>query len=105
MAKKQLIKIYKPSAKVIKNSAVKDWKKVMESARRNTVKFWEESAKELEWYKPWGKAFEDKSAPFYKWFIGGKCNIVANALDRWMGTKMEKKPAIVWESNSEKKEA
>ena len=100
MPKKQLIKVYKPSAKVIKNSAVKDWKKVMESARRNTVKFWEESAKELKWYKPWGKAFEDKSAPFYKWFIGGKCNIVANALDRWMGTRTEKKPAIVWESDN-----
>ena len=103
MPKKQLIKIYKPSAKVIKSSAVKDWKGVMKRASGDTVKFWDESARGMEWYRLWDKTLDKSDAPFYKWFIGGKCNIVANALDKWMGTKVEKKRAIVWESNSGEK--
>ncbi|MFH0820719.1 MAG: acetate--CoA ligase [Candidatus Peregrinibacteria bacterium] len=69
-------------------------------ARRDPLLFWEKAAQELKWFKPWKKVMEDRYAPFYQWFIGGKCNIVSNALDRHMGTPTEKKKAIIWESDT-----
>jgi acetyl-CoA synthetase len=95
--------LYKPSARVLKSAKIKKWKIVAEEARKNPVKFWEEAARELEWYKPWTKGFDNSDAPFYKWFVGGKCNIVHNCLDRWMGTPVEKKTAILWESDDGQK--
>lgn len=95
-------KIYKPSAKVLKQAKVKQWKAIREKADKNPIKFWEEAAGELEWYAPWKKTFDDSNMPFYKWFVGGKCNIVHNALDRHIGTPTEKKTAIIWESDAGK---
>jgi acrylyl-CoA reductase (NADPH)/3-hydroxypropionyl-CoA dehydratase/3-hydroxypropionyl-CoA synthetase len=33
-------------------------------------------------YEPWAKAFDDSSAPFYKWFSGGLTNACFNEVDR-----------------------
>lgn len=92
-------KWYKPTRKARKAATVKNWKEAHAKAKRNPVKFWEQAAKELEWYQPWDKAFHQKKKNFYQWFVGGKCNIVHNALDRHMGTPTEKKTAIIWESD------
>jgi acetyl-CoA synthetase len=92
-------KWYKPSAKVIKKATVKDWKRVHTAARRNPVRFWEEAAREIEWYKPWETPFKEVRKNFFQWFIGGKTNIVLNALDRHMDTPVEKKTAIIWEND------
>ncbi|MBU1017887.1 acetate--CoA ligase [Patescibacteria group bacterium] len=92
-------KWYKPSRKIRKTATVKQWKKVHDDARKNPVKFWEQAAKELEWYEPWETPFKEVKKHFYQWFIGGKCNIVHNALDRHMGTPTENKTAIIWESD------
>jgi len=93
-------KIYKPSKKVVKNATVKDWKKIRANALKNPVKFWEEAAKDLIWFKPWSIAVQEKKKNFFQWFVGGKCNLVSNALDRHMGTPTEKKTAIIWENDN-----
>ena len=93
-------KIYKPSKKVIKQANVKDWPGVFKKATRNPVKFWEEAAYDLSWFKPWDKVFDDSQKPFFKWFVGAKCNLAYNALDRHIGTKIEKKTALLWEEES-----
>lgn len=92
-------KLYKPSARVLKQAKIKQWKAAHAKAAKDPVGFWEEAARELAWYEPWKKAFDYSKAPFYQWFTGGKCNIVGNALDRHMGTPTEKKTAIIWESD------
>ncbi len=93
-------RLYKPSKAFVNESNVKDYDAALKKAARNPVKFWEEAARDLEWFKPWDKAFDDSKKPFYKWFVGGKCNLAHNALDRHMGTKTEKKVAIYWEDES-----
>jgi len=93
-------KIYKPSKKVIKQANVKDWPGVLKKAARDPVKFWEEAAYDLSWFKPWDKVFDDSQKPFFKWFVGAKCNLAYNALDRHIGTKIEKKTALLWEEES-----
>ena len=92
-------KIYKPSAKAVKHAKVKQFKATIAKAAKDPIGYWAEAAEELEWYRPWTKVLDDSNAPFYKWYIDAKCNIVHNALDRHIGTKTELKTAILWEND------
>lgn len=65
----------------------------------NRNEFWEDMAKELHWYEPWQTTFEWTEKPFFKWFSGGKFNIVYNCLDRYMDTPTRDKVAYIWESD------
>ncbi len=40
---------------------------------------------------------DDSDTPFFKWFVGGKTNIVHNALDRHLKTYRKNKLALIWE--------
>src|SRR6266568_58967 len=51
---------------------------------------------ELEWTKKWDKALDDSNKPFFKWFAGGKTNIVQNCLDRHQKTWRKNKLSLVW---------
>ena len=93
-------KIYKPSKKIIKEAIVKDYNAALKKAARNPEKFWAEAAQDLEWFKPWDKIFDDSKKPFFKWFVGAKCNLTHNALDRHIGTKIQRKTAILWEDET-----
>jgi len=66
-------------------------------ARMDSVGYWEEAADELDWFKKWDQVFDDKDAPFYKWFAGARCNIVYNALDRHIETANKNRLALIWE--------
>lgn len=101
-----------PEESLAKQSNV--WKWMQERGIKNieellqksqeTEWFWTEVAKELKWFKEWNKVLE-WNPPYSKWFIGGKTNIVLNALDRHLGTPVEKKTAFIWvgENGEEKK--
>ncbi len=65
----------------------------------NRFEFWEDMAKELHWFSPWEKTFEWTTKPFFKWFSGGKTNIVYNCLDRHKGTPTWEKVAFHWEGD------
>src|SRR4029079_15610646 len=69
---------------------------VYREAARNPVRFWEQRARELTWFKPWKKALEWKP-PYAKWFVGGKLNVSYNCLDRHVATARRTKAALVWE--------
>ncbi len=74
------------------------YEKYRAEATKDPVKFWEDRAKEMvDWFEPWEKALDDSNAPFYKWFVGAKTNIVYNALDRHMKTWRRNKLALIWE--------
>ncbi len=66
---------------------------------QNRFEFWDDMAKELHWFEPWHTTFEWTTRPFFKWFSGGKTNIVYNALDRHQGTPTWDKVAYYWESD------
>jgi acetyl-CoA synthetase len=69
---------------------------------QNRFEFWDDMAKELHWFAPWSKTFEWTTKPFFKWFVGGKTNIVYNCLDRHQGTPVWNKVAFFWESDDGK---
>jgi len=96
-------KKYSPSKKIIANANIGDYEKLLKKTARNPMKFWEESANDLSWFKKWDKLFDDKDKPFFKWFVGGKCNLAYNALDRHIEGKNKNKKAIIWEDETGRK--
>jgi acetyl-CoA synthetase len=62
--------------------------------------FWGEAAKQLEWYEPWQKVLDRSDAPFFKWFVGAKTNVILNAIDRHVAAGRGDHTAIIWESES-----
>ncbi|MFH1744798.1 MAG: acetate--CoA ligase [bacterium] len=93
-------KKYKPSKKIIDSANVKNYEKVLKDAGKSPVKFWEDAALDLHWFKPWDKVFDATKKPFYKWFVGGKCNLAYNALDRHMKNGNKNKIAILAEDET-----
>jgi acetyl-CoA synthetase len=93
-------KKYKPSKKILKEAIIKNYELALKKVARNPIKFWEQAAADLIWFKKWEKVFDDSQKPFFKWFVGGKCNLAYNALDRHIETKTRNKTAILWEDET-----
>ncbi len=91
---------FKPSARFRAQANIKseaEYKRLYRESIKNPAKFWGRVAGELHWYKKWNKVLDDRKAPFFKWFVGGKTNISYNCLDRHLDTPTRHKAAIVWE--------
>ncbi len=94
--------IYYPDATTLENARIRDWQQVEEEAAADPVAYWEKRARELTWSKPWTRALDDDDAPFFKWFVGGKTNIVTNAIDRHLDGPHKNKLALLWQSEDGK---
>jgi acetyl-CoA synthetase len=57
--------------------------------------YWEELARGFRWMAPW-QAVLDWRPPNAKWFVGGKCNITENCLDRQIEGERKNKVALLW---------
>jgi acetyl-CoA synthetase len=87
-----------PAPEVIAHAHIPDYAKVHAEATADLAKFWGKIAAEnYEWYQPWSKVLEDDNAPFYKWFVDAKVNIIHNALDRHVRTAVRNKAALIFE--------
>jgi acetyl-CoA synthetase len=96
--KKMVGEVYYPTPEVIAHAHVPDYEALHEEASRDPAKFWGKIAAEnYEWYQPWETVLDDNNAPFYKWFVGAKVNIIHNALDRHMRTAVRNKAALIFE--------
>lgn len=94
--------VYYPSPQVIEQARLKDWEALAEFAERDLEGFWAREAEELEWFQKWEKVLDDSNKPFFKWFVGGKVNIVHNCIDRHLNTARKNKLALIWESEDGK---
>ncbi len=88
--------VYHPSAEVLSQTRMKDWDEVAARAAADPEGFWAAEAGELEWYQRWKTVLDDSQKPFFQWFVGGKVNIVHNALDRHQKSYRKNKLAFVW---------
>jgi acetyl-CoA synthetase len=98
--------VFRPSAAMVENSNVlayarakglSSYDELYQWSLQNTEEFWSDMAHELEWYEPWTQVLDDSNKPFFKWFVGGKTNIVHNAIDRHAKSWRKNKLALVWE--------
>ena len=91
---------YHPSEEIVKNAIIPDYEAVYKEALSDPQTFWAKRAETLDWYQKWDKVLDDSNKPFYKWFVGGKTNIVQNALDRHVKTWRKNKLAFIWEGEN-----
>jgi len=90
--------IYQPSPDVIAQANVPNYLELRQQAIADPVTFWDAQAKALiDWYQPYTQVLDASTAPFFKWFVGGKTNIVHNALDRHVKSAHKNKLALIWE--------
>jgi acetyl-CoA synthetase len=91
---------FKPSESFRKGAHLRseaEYRKVYKESVQNPRKFWGRVAGELHWFKKWNQVLDEKKAPFYRWFVGGKTNLCYNCLDRHLDSPTRHKAAIVWE--------
>jgi acetyl-CoA synthetase len=92
--------VYYPSAEIVAAANVPDPEKTRKEATDDLTGYWAKRASELEWYQKWDTVLDDSNKPFFKWFVGGKTNIVLNALDRHIKTWRRNKLALIWEGEN-----
>ena len=88
--------VYWPAPEVTAAAHVKEYEALYKQSLEDPEGFWAERAEELEWYEKWDQVLDDSDAPFFKWFVGGKTNIVHNAIDRHLTTYRRNKLALIW---------
>ena len=93
--------IYTPSdefARQANVSGMEEYHKLFDEAKSDPEGFWAKLAEEkIDWFQKWDQVLDKSDAPFYKWFVGAKCNMAYNCLDRHLSTPRKDKAAIIWE--------
>ena len=89
--------LFLPSEKALASAIVTDFDGLRERANLDPAKFWDEQARELQWFKMWRKTVEwQAEPPHVEWFVGAQCNITVNALDRHLKNGKRNKVAFIW---------
>ena len=101
-------RFYNPSPEIVEQSNVlayarergfSDFASLYQWSIQNPETFWDDMAQRLvDWYAPYEQVLDDSNAPFFKWFTGGKINVVHNAIDRHATGPNRDKTAIIWEA-------
>ena len=76
--------------------SLEDYYALCRRAETDPESFWAECARNLHWFKPFGKTLE-WNFPHAKWFLGGTINAAYNCLDRHLDTPRRNKAALIWE--------
>ena len=84
-----------PPAALVQQAFLQDYDGAYRDSMDSPEAFWEGVASELVWSRKWDKVFE-WDYPTFKWFLGAKCNITTNCLDRHLTNGNKNKAAFVW---------
>ncbi len=91
--------LYNPSPETVAQALYPDYLETRQQAVDDPVAFWDACAREfIDWHEPYQTVLDSSEAPFYKWYVGGKTNIVYNALDRHAKSWRKNKLALMWEA-------
>ncbi len=93
--------VFYPPEGIARRANLPDYDAMHRAMSADLAGAWAKIAREeFEWFREWDQALDDSNAPFYKWFVGGKVNIVHNALDRHLNTWRRNKVALLWEGEN-----
>src|SRR3954469_23824639 len=99
-------RVFPPSAATVRAARISGmpaYEALCKEAESDFEGFWARLAREkVKWARPFTKTLDESKAPFYKWFEDGELNASANCLDKHIGTPVENKTAIVFESDDGK---
>lgn len=74
---------------------------LLKESQESPETFWDKTAKELVWIKPWDRVFEG-GLPDFKYFVGGMMNPCVNLLDRHIEAGAGNRLALIWEGEDGK---
>jgi acetyl-CoA synthetase len=89
--------VHYPSQEIAGNARLQEYEEQYRRSIADPEAYWGAQAAELDWYRKWDQVLDASQAPFYRWFVGGQTNIVANAIDRHLRTFRKNKLALIWE--------
>jgi acetyl-CoA synthetase len=72
-------------ARFMKKHEISDWRQLVKRANSDIEWYWDAVNNDLgiEWFTKYDRVYDSSDGiPFTRWFLNGKCNIVANAIDR-----------------------
>jgi acetyl-CoA synthetase len=96
-------RVFEPSDEFMKTariSGMNEYRALCLEADQDFEGFWAKRAREnVLWSKPFTRTLDESNVPFYKWFDDGELNASANCLDKHMGTPVENKTAVIFESD------
>jgi len=90
---------FSPSAEFTRRAWVKgeaEYEELHRRAEHDLAAFWAEQARQLDWFKPFGRALE-WNFPHAQWFVGGELNACYNCVDRHLLGPRRNKAALIWE--------
>ena len=87
--------VVSPPQALVANANLQDYDEEYRRSTQDPEGFWADVAAELEWSRPWDRVFQ-WDYPSFQWFVGGKCNITANCLDRHVKSWRRNKAAFIW---------
>ena len=87
--------VIQPPQALAANANLQDYEAVYQRSVQDPEGFWADVASELHWVQPWEQVFQ-WDFPTFRWFIGGKCNITSNCLDRHVASPRRNKAAFIW---------
>lgn len=91
-----------PDQQKVKNTelgSTKAFDELLSRSKKDPEAFWNDVAKELEWYKPWDKTMEGE-LPDFRFFVGGISNPSINLLDRHVKNGAANRTALIWEGEN-----
>jgi acetyl-CoA synthetase len=72
---------------------ISDWRQLVERANGDIGWYWDAVNEDLgiEWFQKYDRTFDSSAGiPWTRWFVNGRCNIVANAIDRHAKSQPDK---------------
>ena len=60
--------------------------------------FWQKQAKKLHWFEECKRILDERDSPHNMWFVGGKCNVCYNAVDRHVDEGRGDIEALIYDS-------
>ena len=85
-----------PPPAIVQRSHVPDYESYYAAADTDLDAFWAEAAKPLRWMAPWTAVRRTGANNHTDWFVGAKCNITQNVLERNTEGPNRDKTALIW---------
>jgi acetyl-CoA synthetase len=90
----------------MKKHGISDWRQLVDKANGDVGWYWDAVNEDLgiEWFQKYDRTFDSSAGiPWTRWFINGRCNIVANAIDRHAKSQPDKIAYIFANESGSKK--
>ncbi|PIC80566.1 acetyl-coenzyme A synthetase [Sporosarcina sp. P18a] len=75
------------------------FQELLRQSQEDPAAFWDQHARELEWYEPWTETISGK-LPDFKFFVDGITNPSINLLDRHIHNGAGNRTALIWEGEN-----